>query len=88
MAKANYTRLASKLSHSLQRYGAALISDHVGLEPAAQILLFRQRAYTPAYGQEHSVTWAVDHTSPHALPFTSVTHFYMGYYSFLSTLEG
>jgi len=53
----------------------ALISDPVGLEPAASI---------------HSSLWpgalghvgGRPHLSPHVLPFTSVTHFYMGYYSF------
>jgi len=31
-----------------------------------KLVLSRHRAYTPAYDQEHSVTWAVDHTPHHA----------------------
>jgi len=29
------------------------------------MVLTWQQAYAPVYGQEHSVTWAVDHTSHH-----------------------
>ena len=69
------TRLASKLSHSLQHQGAALISDHVGLEPAASIhSSLRPGALSHVGGRPH--------LSPRVQPFTSVTHFYMGYYSF------
>ena len=69
------TRKASKLSHSLQHQRAVLISDDVGLEPTASIhSSLRPGALGHVGGRPH--------LSPHVLPFTSVTHFYMGYYSF------
>ena len=65
------TRLASKLSHSLQRYGVAIISDHVGLEPAASI---HSSQCLGALGH----VGGIPHLSPRVLPFTSVTHFLHG----------
>jgi len=49
------------------------------------MVLSRQRAYTPAYDQEHSVTHVGGrpHLSPCVLLFTSATQFYMGYCSFI-----
>jgi len=70
------TRLASKLSHRLY-------SVREWRSSPITLVLSRQRAYTLAYGQQHSVTWAVDHTSHHVFcRLPPQPTFYMGYYSF------
>ena len=55
----------SKVSISQHRLVSSLTAYSVRERRSSLIMLVlsRQQAYTPAYGQEHSVTWAVDHTS-------------------------